>query len=42
MNVAEKNLYELNDTTTDLEIEITDIFGLEGSYTVVIPFSEIK
>lgn len=40
--VLVEEAYELNDTVTDLEIEITDIFGLDGSYTVVIPFSEIK
>lgn len=41
-SVLVEEAYELNDTVTDLEIEITDIFGLEGTYTVVIPFSEIK
>lgn len=41
-SVIVEEAYELNDTVTDLEIEITDIFGLEGTYTVVIPFSEIK
>ena len=40
--VLVEEAYELNDTVTDLEIEITDIFGLDGSYTVIIPFSEIK
>lgn len=40
--VIVEEAYELNDTVTDLEIEITDIFGLDGSYTVVIPFNEIK
>ena len=41
-SVLVEEAYELNDTVTDLEIEITDIFGLEGVYTVIIPFSEIK
>ena len=41
-SVLVEEAYELNDTVTDLEIEITDIFGLDGSYTVIIPFSEIK
>ena len=41
-SVLVEEAYELNDTVTDLEIEITDIFGLDGYYTVVIPFSEIK
>lgn len=41
-SVIVEEAYELNDTVTDLEIEITDIFGLDGSYTVIIPFNEIK
>ena len=41
-SVLVEEAYELNDTVTDLEIEITDIFGLDGSYTVIIPFNEIK
>lgn len=41
-SVIVEEAYELNDSVTDLEVEITDVFGVGGYYTVVIPFNEIK
>lgn len=41
-SVLVEKAYELNDTITDLEVEITDVFGLGGYYTVIIPLSEIE